>query len=48
MTRHPIRSRQATIVVACALIVSGSWLLWDGFERRGRARPWGARLLPGV
>lgn len=30
-----------------ALTVAGSWLLFEGYEMRGRNRPWLTRLLPG-
>ena len=48
MRAHPIRGRRATMVVAVSLLVAGSWLLADAYERRGHTRPWYVRMLPGV
>lgn len=38
---------QHCVALGIILTAAGSWLLWEGYERRGRSRPWGLRLLPG-
>lgn len=40
--------RRTALVAGAAFIALGSWLLYDAYEGRGRARPWALRWLPGV
>lgn len=45
--KHAIADRQKEIFAGVALVVAGSWLLYDAYERRGKQRPFATRLLPG-
>jgi hypothetical protein len=38
---------QQKVVVGAALIVAGSWLLHEGYEKAGRKRPFLTKFLPG-
>lgn len=46
--QHPIKNPGAALAVGAALVIAGSWLIWDAYEGHGRTRPWALRLLPGV
>lgn len=35
------------VTAGVLLTAFGSYLLYEGYERRGRSRPWLARFLPG-
>lgn len=41
-----LRPAQA-VTVGVVLTAAGSWLLFEGYELSGRARPWLLRFLPG-
>ena len=41
-----IAGRHAELVLGATLFVLASWLIWDAYEGRGRARPFLARFLP--
>jgi hypothetical protein len=40
------RSTETWLGVAC--YVAGSWFLYQAFDRRGRAKPWAMKWLPGA
>lgn len=39
---------QQKVVTGAALLCIGSWLLYEGYEKAGRKRPFIAKLLPGA
>lgn len=39
---------QQRVVVGAAFLCAGSYLIYQGYEGAGRARPWWARFLPGA
>ncbi len=43
-----VPDRNTAMIAGLALVVAGSWLIYDAYEARGRTRPWLVRLLPGV
>lgn len=40
-------SHQQKVATGAALIVAGSWVLWQAYEGSGRRRPFALKLLPG-
>lgn len=46
--RPVIADRRTALLAGGALVLLGSYLLYDAYEHRGRTRPWPLRLLPGV
>ena len=42
-----IPDRRAALVLGYGGILIGAWALWDAYEKRGRRRPFAAKLLPG-
>jgi hypothetical protein len=42
-----VKNRRVAQLLGYGAIIAGSWLLYDAYERRGRTRPWGTKLLPG-
>jgi hypothetical protein len=43
-----IQNRQTELVAAAACLATGSWLLYDAYDKRGHKRPWWLSFLPGV
>lgn len=41
-----IRDRKVAICVGVAMVVAGSYLVYDAYEGRGRFRPFLMRMLP--
>lgn len=46
MSRPMIHDRRTAVLGGVLLISAGSWLLWQGYEARGRQRPFVMKLLP--
>jgi hypothetical protein len=44
---HVIRDPRTERLVGFALLVAGSYLLYDAYEGRGASRPFLTKLLPG-
>lgn len=42
-----IPDRRAALALGYGGILIGAWALWDAYEKRGRRRPFAAKLLPG-
>lgn len=40
--------RQTALWLGVGCYVLGSWLLFDAYEARGKAKPWAAKWLPGA
>lgn len=40
-------SHQQEVLAGAALIVAGSWVLYQAYEGSGRRRPWWTKVLPG-
>lgn len=48
MSKRPVvRNRNTALWGGIALLIAGSWLLYDAYEGRGRQRPFAVRFLPG-
>lgn len=43
-----IQDRRTEVLVGAVLLIAGSWFMWDAYDGRGRRRPWGLSLLPGL
>jgi hypothetical protein len=43
---HLVADAKFEAALAVTLLVVGSWLFYDAYERRGRSRPWVSRLIP--
>jgi hypothetical protein len=41
------RDRRTALWLGYAAIAAGSYLLYEAYEKRGKARPWISKLAPG-
>jgi hypothetical protein len=47
MHRPIIKDRSSGLALGVVCLVAGSYLVWEGYEGRGVARPFVLRFLPG-
>lgn len=43
-----VTDRRTALLAGCVLLASGSWMIWQAYEARGRMRPFWLRFLPGA
>jgi len=48
VSRVVVRDRRLAQYGGYAAVILGSWLLWQAYEARGRARPYVTKWLPGA